>query len=270
MDIYNFAKDLIVEAGQFIEKRMLESFHVDSKSNPDDLVTDVDRETEQFLSQRISEQYPTHRIIGEEGQGHDVHDNKGVLWIIDPIDGTLNFVHQSENFAISIGIFIDGQPYCGLIYDCMKADLYHAKYKEGAFLNNVPLEKAKEVPLSRSLIAMNPKRFLNERIRTPFFSIMSKSRSVRSYGSAALEFTMLARGQISALLFFRLHPWDYAGGVILTNELGYKTSNVFGQDLPLFGTTSVIAGNPLIHQELLAYFENDKDLKSLHDETHNL
>src|SRR5699024_5403405 len=151
-----------------------------------------------------------------------------------------------------------------------KADLYHAKYKEGAFLNNVPLEKAKEVPLSRSLIAMNPKRFLSERISTPSFSIMSKSRSVRSYRSAALEITMLARGQISALLFFILHPCDYVVNVILTNQIGYKTSKVFRQDLPLFGTISVIAGNPLIHQELLAYFENDKELKSLHDETHNL
>lgn len=270
MEIYNFGKELIVEAGKFIEKRMTQEFQVDSKSNPDDLVTDVDRETEQFLYTKILERFPDHRILGEEGQGQDIKDTKGVLWIVDPIDGTLNFVHQGENFAISIGVFIDGEPYCGLIYDCMKRDLYHAKYNKGAYLNEQRLTQAENIPLSRSLIATNPKRILREETRNSFLSIMLKSRSVRSYGSAALEFGMLARGQISALLFIKLYPWDYTGGTIITNELGYKTSDIYGKPLPLFGTTSVISGNPLIHEEILEYFTDDKKLHEFHDDFHNL
>lgn len=270
MDIYNFGKDLIVEAGKFIEMRMTTEFKIDSKSNPNDLVTDVDRETEQFLYSAIHERFPEHRIIGEEGHGENIKDTAGVIWIVDPIDGTLNFVHQGENFAISIGVFIDGEPHCGFIYDCMKRDLYHAKYKEGAFINDERLQQAKDAPLNQSLIAINPKRILGEATRQSFFEIMATSRSVRSYGSAALEFAMLARGQISALLFFKLHPWDYTGGMIITRELGYKTSDIYGNPLPLLGTSSVISGNAEIHAEILSIFKGDKALHEFHDQHHSL
>lgn len=270
MEIYNFGKELIVEAGKFIETRMTQEFKVDSKSNPNDLVTDVDKETEQFLYTKILERFPEHRIIGEEGHGENINDTEGVIWIVDPIDGTLNFVHQGENFAISIGVFIDGIPYCGLIYDCMKRDLYHAKYKNGAFLNNQALKPAEDFPLKQSLIAINPKRILGEATRSPFFRIMAKSRSIRSYGSAALEFAMLARGQISALLFFKLYPWDYTGGAIITGELGYKTTDIYGHKLPLLSSTSVISGNPKIHSEILEHFTDDKTLHDYHDELHDL
>ena len=270
MDIYNFGKELIVEAGRFIETRMTQNFQIDSKSNPNDLVTDVDKETEQFLYARILERFPEHRIIGEEGHGENISDTDGVIWIVDPIDGTLNFVHQGENFAISIGVFIDGEPYCGLIYDCMKRDLYHAKYKSGAFLNESALNQAENVPLNQSLVAVNPKRILREATRDPFFEIMAKSRSVRSYGSAALEFAMLAKGQISALMFFKLHPWDYTGGSIITGELGYKTTDIYGKDLPLLSSTSVISGNPEIHSEIIGHFTEDKSLHEFHDAFHDL
>lgn len=270
MDIYNFGKELIVEAGKFIETRMTHEFQVNSKSNPNDLVTDVDKETEQLLYTRILERFPDHRIIGEEGHGEDIKDTKGVLWIVDPIDGTLNFVHQGENFAISIGVFIDGEPYCGLIYDCMKQDLYHARYKNGAFLNGRALKPAENIPLNQSLIAINPKRILGKETRSPFFEIMAKSRSLRSYGSAALEFAMLAKGQISALLFFKLYPWDYTGGAIIAGELGFKTTDIYGNELPLLSTTSVISGNPEIHEEILSHFKNDKTLHEFHDKFHDL
>ena len=269
MDIYNFGKELIVEAGKFIEMRMTQEFEVDSKSNPNDLVTDVDRETEQFLYTKILERFPDHLIIGEEGHGQNIKDTKGVIWIVDPIDGTLNFVHQGENFAISIGVFIDGEPYCGLIYDCMKRDLYHAKYKNGAYLNEHALLPAENIPLNQSLIAINPKRVLGEETRSPFFKIMAESRSVRSYGSAALEFAMLAKGQISALLFLKLYPWDYTAGVIITEELGFKTSDLYGRELPLLSSSSVISGNPKIHSEILEYFAGDKRLYEYHEKIHD-
>lgn len=270
MEIYNFSKELIVEAGKFIETRMTQEFQVDSKSNPNDLVTDVDKETEQLLYTRILERFPEHRIIGEEGHGENIKDTDGVIWIVDPIDGTLNFVHQGENFAISIGIFIDGEPYCGLIYDCMKRDLYHAKYNNGAFVNDRALKPAENVPLNQSLVAINPKRVLGEAARSPFFEIMAKSRSVRSYGSAALEFAMLAKGQISALMFLKLYPWDYTGGAIITGELGYKTTDIYGGELPLLRSTSVISGNPEIHGEILGHFTDDKILHEFHDAFHDL
>ena len=179
-------------------------------------------------------------------------------------------MHQGENFAISIGVFIDGEPYCGLIYDCMKRDLYHAKYRNGAFVNEQALKPAENIPLNQSLIAINPKRILSDATRSPFFEIMAKSRSVRSYGSAALEFAMLAKGQISALMFLKLYPWDYTGGVIITGELGYKTTDIYGDELPLLSSASVISGNPKIHGEIIEHFKDDKTLHEFHDAFHDL
>src|SRR5699024_7826196 len=135
MEIYKFAQEAILEACKFIRKRMTEEFNNNSKQDPNHLVTDVEKETESFLNNKITEGYPEHRIVGEEGHGRDITDTDGVLWIIDPIDGTLNFVHQMENFAISVGIYIDGNPYAGLILGVMKGVLYHAAFDRGTYNN---------------------------------------------------------------------------------------------------------------------------------------
>ena len=90
----------------------------------------MDKATENYIYDAILRNYPDHRVIGEEGHGHNMEDVKGVVWVVDPIDGTLNFVHQQEGFAISIGIYRDGKPYAGLVYDVMKDVLYHAKVGE--------------------------------------------------------------------------------------------------------------------------------------------
>ena len=106
MAVYDFAKALVIEAGNNIRKMMQQDINIETKSNPNDLVTNVDKATEDFIYNNIMENYPDHQFIGEEGHGRPMSEveQKGIVWVIDPIDGTLNFVHQKENFAISIGI----------------------------------------------------------------------------------------------------------------------------------------------------------------------
>ncbi len=270
MEIYKFAIDIIQDAGKFIRSRMMEDFKIDSKLNADDLVTDVDKETEQFLFDKIEERYPDHRILGEEGHGADIENTDGVLWIIDPIDGTLNFVHQLENFAVSIGIYIDGKPYAGLILDVMKDDLYHAAYEQGAYKNDVQLHDIQESSLKSSLISTNANWLVREGINQPFIQVVRDARSVRSLGSAALEFVNVVRGTSSAALFYRLHPWDFAGGVILLNEVGGITTTLLGDDIRLLKTNSILAANKTIHGELAEYFKADESFIRNHKIFHKL
>lgn len=270
MEIYQFATDLIKEAGSFIKHRMTENYNINSKTNKNDLVTDVDRETESFIFERIEAAFPHHKIIGEEGHGLNIKDMSGVIWIVDPIDGTLNFVHQHENFAISIGIFFDGEPYAGLILDVMSGDLYHARHGEGAFKNNVILPNLDDSKLDTSIISTNSNWLVKEGIKAPFVQIVKDARSVRSYGSAALEFANVARGITSAALFFRLHPWDFAGGMVIISELGGMTTTLTGDNVRLLASNSIVTGNTHIHSELVHYFKADDEFIKNHSKFHGL
>lgn len=268
MEIYEFGKHLINDAGAFIRKRMLQDFKVDSKLNPNDLVTDVDHETEAFIYERILERYPDHRIIGEEGHGTDVEDTDGVLWIVDPIDGTLNFVHQLQNFAVSIGVYIDGKPYCGMILDVMNDNLFHAMSGEGAYKNDVRLKPVMDTKLGQSLICLNPNWVVKEQIGHTFTKVVKDARSTRSYGSAALDMVNTAQGIVSGALFFRLHPWDYAAGMIILAEAGGVTTNLLGEEINILEKDSILAGDPMIHEELLQYFIDDEKFVSSHRKAH--
>ena len=226
MSLYEFAQGLILEAGNKVRIMMKEDLSIETKSNPNDLVTNVDKATENYIYDAILRSYPDHRVIGEEGHGHHMEDINGVVWVVDPIDGTLNFVHQQEGFAISMGIYRDGKPYAGLVYDVMKDVLYHAKVGEGAFENNHEL-KPLITQLNQSLIGINQTGLLSQKW-APFFRNCKPSKSCRAFGSAALEIISVARGQLAAYITPRLQPWDFAGGLIILNEVGGIGSNLMG------------------------------------------
>ncbi len=103
--IDRYAKSLIKEAGHKIRISFFSTIDVDSKAEANDLVTNIDREIEQFFISRIKRDFPDHRIFGEEGFGDEINSLEGIIWMLDPIDGTMNFIHQKRNFAISLGIF---------------------------------------------------------------------------------------------------------------------------------------------------------------------
>lgn len=268
MEIYGFGQRLIREAGEFVRLRMQEDFSVDSKMNPNDLVTDVDRETETFIYDRIHEMYPDHHIVGEEGHGTDIDDVSGVLWIVDPIDGTLNFVHQMQNFAISIGVYIDGKPECGLILDVMNDTLYRAEAGKGAYKEDVRLDPIDDTELATSLVSLNPNWVIKDKIGSAFGKVVEDARSTRSYGSAALDMAYTATGIVSATLFFRLHPWDYAAGMIIIDEVGGRTTNLLGEEIDILHKDSILAANQSLHAELTGYFSGDAAFIEAHRHVH--
>lgn len=256
MDLHEmdrYIKSIIKEAGHRIRNSFLSDISIESKSNANDLVTNIDKEIEQFFISRINRDFPGHRIFGEEGFGDDVQDQKGIIWLLDPIDGTMNFVHQKRNFAISLGIYEDGIGKLGYIYDVVNDDLYHGVLGGGAYYNDEKLSLLSETAIGESIIAMNatwavPNRYFDH---SGTLQLIQDVRGIRSYGSAALELAYLASGRIDAYLSMRLSPWDIAGGMVIAGEVGAIATNIKGAPANLLEQDTFIAANPSIHSEII-------------------
>ncbi|WP_077309833.1 inositol monophosphatase family protein [Terribacillus halophilus] len=251
--LHEQAYQWVLEAGQLIKEKMDTPLEIMTKSSPKDLVTEMDKAVESFFLKKIEENYPSHKVLGEEGVGEAVYETTGTVWIIDPIDGTMNFVHQKTNFAISIGIIHEGIAEIGLIYNVIEGTIYHAKRGEGAFKNDKHLPKLPEKTLDQCLIELNhfwlcPNRRVNEE---KLQQLVYKAIGTRAYGSAALELAFLAEGITDAYLTFSLQPWDYAGGYVLLEEVGAKLTDASGQPVDFLNRTTVVAANTSIHQELI-------------------
>ena len=253
-EIYTYAKEWILEAGQKIRDVIDEPLTIDIKSNPNDLVTQMDRNTEEYFTKKIRSTFPTHNILAEEGFGDKLDTLDGTVWIIDPIDGTMNFVHQKRNFAISVGIYQDGIGEIGFIYNVMEDILYHVKKDQGAYKDDVRLPQLdKEVTLEQSILLINSvwsgenKRINHEKVQ----ELVRKVRGTRSYGSAALEFAGVAEGILDGYISMKLFPWDFAAGVILVNEVGGKTTQADGSPLNFLTENTVFAGNKQVTKEII-------------------
>lgn len=255
-NIHEMAVQWIKEAGVKIINSFESILDINTKSNVNDLVTNMDMEIEQFFKEKISEHFPTHQILGEEGSGHDLQSLDGVVWIIDPIDGTMNFVHQQRNFAISIGIIEDGIGKIGLIYDVVHDELYHCIKGEGAFLNDSEIPKIKEVPLPESIIGLNPIWLTdNKKIDKNLTGRLVKDiRGTRSYGSAALEIAYVATGRMNAYISMRLAPWDFAGGAVIIEELGGKVTDLQGNPIHYLRKSSFLVASPILHGVILEQY----------------
>lgn len=254
--IDRYAKSLIKEAGQHIRYSFFTDIEVSAKSSVNDLVTNIDKEIEQFFIRRIRQDFPDHRVMGEEGFGDSVETLEGVVWFLDPIDGTMNFIHQKRNFAISLGIYMDGVGMLGYVYEVMTDDLYTAGKGEGAYLNDVRLMPLNETAVEESVIGVNaswvaPNRYAEHE---PMIELVNRCRGTRSYGSAALELTHVAAGRIDAYMSMRLSPWDVAGGMVIANEVGAVASTMDGSELSLLGQETFLVANPGLHRQLLDEF----------------
>jgi myo-inositol-1(or 4)-monophosphatase len=254
-----FAKQLVKEAGERIKKSFSNVLNIETKSHANDLVTNMDREIEQYFIHKLKGHFPEHRVLGEEGVGSNPKELSGVVWIIDPIDGTMNFVHQQRNFAISIGIYEDGVGKIGLIYDVVHDELYHAKKGEGAFLNDKQLSPLSDVKVEEAVIGLNSTWVTqNRRIDRNILSPLVKAvRGTRSYGSAAIEMAYVAAGRLDSYITLRLSPWDFAAGIILVEEVGGVCTTLKGEKLNLLGENSVFIANGSFHEKVLKDFLNN-------------
>ena len=252
-EIEQFARILLQEAAKNIKSSLYDSITINTKSNENDLVTNKDEEIEKFFYEKIKKKFPNHYLLGEEGKGDDLDQVTGVVWILDPIEGTMNFVHQKRNFMISLGIYENGIGKMGFIMDVIHNELYFAKKGGGAFLNDLELTPLKNVVLEEAIVAVNAiwltkNRYLNHE---KLSNLVRKVRGSRSYGSAAMEMVYVAMGRIDAYITPRLSPWDFAAGKIIVEELGGICTSLKNESLSILKKSSVLVSNASIHNELL-------------------
>ncbi|ASK63624.1 inositol monophosphatase [Virgibacillus phasianinus] len=252
--LYQDAKQWIKEAGTTIREKINDPLIVDTKSNPNDLVTTMDKETEKYFVNKIKTKYDDHQLLSEEGFGDKVKSLDGTVWIIDPIDGTMNFVQQKRNFAISVGIYHDGVGEIGFIYNVMDDVLYSAIKGEGAYKNGVKIPPLKEkVPFEKAMISLNhfwlcENRLVEEEVMQ---ELVKTVRGTRTYGSAALEFAYVAEGIMDGYLTMRLAPWDIAAGIVIVNEVGGVTTNVAGEKINMLVNNSILVCHPSIQKTII-------------------
>lgn len=222
---------------------------------PIDLVTDVDRRSERYLLKEIKAAYPGHHIIAEES-GEQMGD-AGHAWIIDPLDGTVNFAHGIPIFAVSIAYQEAGKLVFGVVYDPMRDECFSAELGGGARLNRQPICPSSAPDLDHSLlvtgfpydIRTNPHNNLDHYAR---LSILSQG--VRRLGSAALDICYVACGRFDGFWEMGLSPWDVAAAGLIAREAGAVVTNLWGGEDFLSSPQSVLTAPAPIHAQLLAYF----------------
>lgn len=248
-----YAKNLLKEAGNKIKSSFSSELSIDTKADANDLVTNIDKEIEQFFIHSIKSNYPNHLILGEEGFGDLLTTLDGTIWMLDPIDGTMNFIHQKRNFAISLGIFHEGEGILGYIYDVVLDELYSAQKGQGAYLNDERIPLLEKTTIKEAVIGMNASWVVpNDYIEHDgMIQLVNDVRGIRSYGSAALELAYVSTGRIDAYMSMRLSPWDVAGGMIIAREVGAISTNLNGENLKLLGQDTFIVARESLHNQII-------------------
>ncbi len=199
--------------------------HVTTKSSPTDLVSEVDRAAEQCVVAVLSEARPDDGILAEEGTSRA--GTTGVRWVIDPLDGTTNFLFGIPAYAVSVAAEIEGQATVGLVADPSRDEIWHALRGQGAWLNDQPLHLPADPPvLSNALVATGFSYLTDRRAHQAqvVARLLPQVRDIRRFGAAALDLCWVAGGRFSAFYELGLQPWDLAAGVLIAEEAGAETT----------------------------------------------
>ncbi len=223
---------------------------VDSKGRHD-FVTEVDRAAERSIVETLHRAYPDHAILAEEGGL--CHEGERCRWIIDPLDGTTNFLQGLPHFAVSIALEVDGHLDQAVIYDPAKNDLFTASRGSGALLNDRRIRVSGCRDLEGSVLSTGFP-FKAPELLEPQFDLMRAflrhTSGMRRWGAAALDLAYVACGRYDGYWEFFLKPWDVAAGLLLVQEAGGITSDFHGFN-DVFGTGHVLAASPRVHRAML-------------------
>lgn len=252
----NEIKNWIKEAGDLVKEEIAKNdMTIDTKEGRKDLVTSVDKKVQDFLVEQINDFDPDAKILAEEDGRDHLTDFSGRVFIIDPIDGTLNFVLEKENFCIMIGVYEEGQGKLGFIYNVMQDLLLWGGKEIGVFINEENLTVPKDLPLKDGLVGMNSSMYKNNSYNAQIMA--ERSMGVRMSGCAGLELIGLIKGERNAYVS-SLAPWDYAAGSVMLETMGMKVSNINGQSLMFDGREHFIAATPTAYEEMMSLVEQAK------------
>jgi len=220
-----------------------------------DYVTDVDRASQRAVIDFLRRARPDDAILAEEQESHP--GTSGYQWILDPLDGTTNYIHDYPFFAVSLGVWASDEGIAGVVFDPMREELFQAERGAGAWLNGKRLRVSNALALAGSLLVTGfPFRNL-ERIDAyvrSFHDLMPRCAGIRRDGSAALDLCYVACGRVDGFWEMALSPWDLAAGVVIVREAGGRVSDYLG-GTEFMRSGNIVAAAPGVHADLLAVLQ---------------
>lgn len=270
MKILEHAIQTAQKAGELLLKTAETELEITEKAE-NDFVTNADQASEKLIIEEINAKFPKHAIIAEENSlGQEDMLSKflkaNYIWIIDPLDGTLNYSRKIPAYAVSIGVFktgkvesssnfeyLSGELVAGVVYAPKLGELFAAEKGKGATLNGKPIHVSNQKTLRESVTATGFPAIEKERNLPYFSSILKNAGAVRRLGAASLDLCYVAAGRFDGFWEFGLKPWDIAAGALIVEEAGGKVTDIYNDTLDLFGG-DILASNGLIHADITKVF----------------
>ncbi len=246
------ANALAIDAGKMLLKGIHSSKGMRLKGRIDP-VTKFDLRSEKLITYGILKRFPEHAILAEEGSKSKRESGSEFRWIIDPLDGTVNFAHQFPIYCVSIACEYQGEVVVGAVYDPERVELFSAKLGHGAYVNRRRLSVSAETSLERALVATGFAYDIGTARKNNlgyFMRVAKVVQGVRRPGSAAIDICWLAAGRVDAFWELKLHPWDTAAALLCLHEAGGKSSRINGAKYELHHP-DLVGSNGKLHAKLL-------------------
>jgi len=254
IELTRFAKDLAVRAGGILRRGFAHSHRVVYKGRIDP-VTEIDLKSEQYIIRTITKRYPHHSFLAEEGTGAGVVSE--YRWVIDPLDGTVNFAHGFPVYCVSIALEYLGEVVLGAVYDPERSELFWGAKGGKAYLKDRPIAVSREKRLERALLATGFAYDIGHAKRNNlglFARMAKKAQGVRRPGSAALDLCWLACGRIDGFWELKLHPWDTAAACLFVESAGGRISRLDGRPFAITDP-DLLASNRHLHRSMKAVLD---------------
>lgn len=242
-----------LKAGKILRKGFGTAMHFENKEGRHNLVTEWDKKSEAVIIESIKAHFPDHHFLAEES-GESGEKRNGIQWIIDPLDGTVNFAHKIPIFSVSIAATFQSEILAGVVYNPLVDELFIAEKGNGAYLNGERLKVTETAVLDSAIAATgfpynvheNPLHCLDH-----FNCFAKMGLPIRRMGSAALDLSYLAAGRFDSFWEVSLQPWDYAAGKLLIEEAGGTFTNFEGKPYTSFKEGPIIASNGILHDQMV-------------------
>jgi len=243
----NLAIEVAKEAGEFLLDNFGKVKEIHSKGDRN-LFTEIDKKTEEIITEKIKTCFPTHGILGEETTKRNLEGE--YLWIIDPLDGTHNYIRNIDVFGVSVGLLYKGEFILGVIYIPKDDELYVGERGNGAYKNGKKIFVSSKENLKECSISFDSSiRYLPQRMLKDLGKLAENVFNIRMFGSSARTLSYIAEGKLDAAIEYNDKPWDFAAGVCLIEEAGGKFTDLEG-NTPTHNTTGYITANPVIHRKI--------------------
>jgi myo-inositol-1(or 4)-monophosphatase len=247
--------ELAAKAGGAVLQEWIGRFAVREKKGPSDLVTEADLASQEAIRNLVLAQFPDHAFVGEEDPRFDpAEENENYRWIVDPLDGTTNYVHGVPHYAVSVALERNGELLAGCVYDPVLEESYTAGAGEGAFLNGRPIRVSEARALREALVAASFPHQVDPNLHAirEFVAALPACQALRRGGSAALNLAYVAAGRFDAYWATDLHAWDAAAGALLIREAGGVVTNPEGGEFDVWAPRLLVAATAEVHRELRA------------------